>query len=451
MNEDFGVGRRRPVSNDGPRHRYSYSNLARERRHPQAPQSAPAVKPKPADTSLAKTAQPSRLDHTVLPAPVSTKNDSNSTTDDDQAGIPAVAASSTSAGPWYKRLAAKLTRKQWLMVGGAFALLVGGGATAYALLQPDETPQPVAKVQKKAAPKPPPPPPVSPLTGMPVSAEDAKHVVTAVMIENSTNARPQSSLQQAGVVYEAIAEYGITRFMALFQEAKPANIGPVRSVRPYYVDWAKIYDAPLAHVGGSPDALQKIKAENVKDLDQFFNAPHYHRVSSRFAPHNVYTSMAELNKAAAGRGWTTSQFAVWPRKKDTPSKTPAAAKIDIAISSPTYNVSFAYDPNNNNYKRLMAGAPHVDADSQAQITPKVVIGLATAYGLEADGYHSKYATAGSGSAFIFQDGDVIPVTWSRQGNDQYSFLGADNKPVKLNAGQTWITVVGDPAAVTYKP
>jgi hypothetical protein len=274
------------------------------------------------------------------------------------------------------------------------------------------------------------------------------------MIENSTNARPQSGLQEAGVVYEAIAEYGITRFMALYQEAKPGNIGPVRSVRPYYVDWSKAYDAPIAHVGGSPDALAKIKAENVKDLDQFFNSQAYRRSSDRFAPHNVYTTMAGLNGIAASKGWTTSTFAGFPRKAEAPAPTEkrTANRIAVGISSPTYNSNYDYDPATNSYRRIMAGAPHVDADNKLQITPKVVVAIATDYGLEPDGYHSKYRVTGTGSGFIFQDGTVTPVTWSRpEPASQYTFTGADNKPVGLNAGQTWITMVGSPGAVTYAP
>lgn len=353
----------------------------------------------------------------------------------------------------FSRLKAKLaslSRKQWLLIIGIL-LIIAGGITSYILTRPD--PAPAVVTTSKPKPKPlPPPPPTSPLTGLEVSAEDAKHIVTGVMIENSTNARPQTGLQQAGVVYEAIAEYGITRFLALFQESKPGNLGPIRSVRPYYVDWAKSYDAPIAHVGGSPDALNKIKAEKVKDLDQFFNAGAYRRISSRFAPHNVYSTMGQLNDVAKSKGWTTSEFTAWPRKKDAVAKTATATKVDIAISGPTYNVHYDYDAATNSYKRVMGGEAHIDGDSKVQIAPKVVIGLATPYGLEPDGYHSKYQVTGDGQAFIFQDGLVTPVTWKRpQANSMYQFYDANNKPVKLNAGQTWITVVGAPNAVTYAP
>ena len=107
------------------------------------------------------------------------------------------------------------------------------------------------------------------------------------MIENSPDARPQSGLKAAGVVYEAIAEGGITRFMALYQTSKPELIGPVRSLRMYYLDWFAPYSASIAHVGGSLNALTEARSGKYRDLDQFFNSQTYWRASDRYAPHNV--------------------------------------------------------------------------------------------------------------------------------------------------------------------
>ncbi len=339
-----------------------------------------------------------------------------------------------------------MSRKQWLITGGV-VLVLAVGVTSFLLTRPSEV-ETVSSVQKAKKPvevaK-----PTSPLTGLETSEEDTKRPVIGTMIENSTFARPQSGLKDAGVVYEAIAEYGITRFLTLYQEAAPGNIGPVRSARPYYVDWAHSYDAAYAHVGGSPDALNKIKADGVRDLDQFFNAGTYHRISQREAPHNVYTSAQKLRELTASKKYDSSKFDAWPRKKEAAAKAPTATAIDIAISGPTYNVHYDYDAASNSYKRVMGGAPHTDADSGAQLAPKVVIGLATPYSLMSDGYHSSYVTTGTGTAKIFQDGTYTEATWKREGNGTYQFLDKDSKPVKLDPGQTWVTVVGDPNAVKY--
>ena len=155
------------------------------------------------------------------------------------------------------------------------------------------------------------------------------------MIENSLDARPQSGINQAGVIFEAIAEGGITRFITLYQEAQPQYVGPVRSLRPYYIDWAAAFDAPIAHVGGSPDALKQIR-NGGKDLDQFFNPGAYWRQSTRAAPHNVYTSFKNMDKLNKAKGYKSSKFTPWPRKEDSPLETPTAATIKVSISSANF-------------------------------------------------------------------------------------------------------------------
>ena len=273
--------------------------------------------------------------------------------------------------PWYKRSIAfvKEHHRASIIVGAAIILLIGGGIS-YAMTRP--APKLASSSVKKAVkPKAVAPTPItSPLTGMVVSADEAKRPTTAVMIENTVFARPQSGLKEAGVVYEAIAEAGITRFLAIYQEAKPANIGPIRSSRPYYVDWAHSFDAAYAHVGGSPDALSKIKADGVKDLDQFFNPAYYHRISSRDAPHNVYTDMGQLDTAKTAKGFTSSSFTSWPRKADAPAKDAVvtARTVDIAISGPTYNTHYDYVPATNSYNRSEGGDGHVDAETKLPLS-----------------------------------------------------------------------------------
>ncbi len=296
----------------------------------------------------------------------------------------------------------------------------------------------------------------SPLTGVEVASEEsASRPVTGVMIENSPDARPQSGLDQAGIVFEAIAEGGITRFLALFQETRPDYLGPVRSARPYYVEWAKMFDASYGHVGGSPDALAKIKALGVKDLDQFANGSSYQRISSRAAPHNVYTDFTKLDALNTAKKYTKSTFTSWERKDDV-KQTPTAATIDLSVSGPTYSPRFTYDSSTNSYLRLQEGEPHnvlaKDLQTKKQINPKTVVVLVTTYGLDNDGYHSSYRTTGSGNLYVFQDGIVSVGKWSRaDGNAMYVLTDKNGFPMKLNRGQTWVTLVASDSAVSYKP
>lgn len=340
-------------------------------------------------------------------------------------------------------------KKEWITFI-ILALLIGGGIFAW--IHAHNKPATIKPIPKVAPGKPVVP---STLTGLPVDPSVNQRTVTGVMIENSLDARPQAGLGQAGVVFEAIAEAGITRFLALYQDTDPNNIGPVRSARPYYVQWALGFDAGYAHVGGSPEALADIKAWGVRDLDQFYNSGAYHRVSSRAAPHNVYTSIAALNQLEVSKGYDTSKYTGFTRKKKAvPNKKqpPAAKSINLALSGPSYNAHYDYDAGTNSYNRSEGGAAHIDANTNKQIKPVVVIAMVTPYGLKSDGYHSDYAVVGSGPVYVFQDGGVITGTWAKADNkSQITFKDANGQPIKLNPGQTWITALSSADKVSYTP
>jgi hypothetical protein len=240
----------------------------------------------------------------------------------------------------------------------------------------------------------------------------------------------------------------------LFQDTAPDYIGPVRSARPYYVEWAKTFDASYAHVGGSPDALALIPNLGVKDLDQFYNGDTYQRINSRVAPHNVYTDFTSLDALNAQKNYKTSKFTPWVRKADV-KQTPTASVIDLNVSGPTYSPRFTYDPNSNSYLRLQEGEPHnvlAKDKTQKQINPKTVVVLVANYGLDNDGYHSSYQTTGSGNMYVFQDGIVSTGKWSKaDSKSQFVFTDKNGFPMELNRGQTWVTLVASDSAVTYKP
>jgi hypothetical protein len=294
----------------------------------------------------------------------------------------------------------------------------------------------------------------SPLTGVQIDPALATRPVTGVMIENSLDARPQSGLNDAGIVFEAIAEAGITRFIGLYQEAQPQYIGPVRSLRPYYFDFASSFDASIAHVGGSPKALKQIRSGG-KDLDQFFNAGAYWRQSSRAAPHNVYTSFKNLDKLNKAKHYKKSKFTPWPRKEEQPLATPKATTINVNISSANYNSSYKYDAKSNTYYRSEGGAKHVQLKSPndkkpKQIHPKVLIALVMPYSIDSDGYHSVYDMYGKGTAIIFQDGNVQKGIWRKANRSgQFSFKDAEGKTIELDAGQTWVVAVAAANRVSY--
>ena len=343
-----------------------------------------------------------------------------------------------------------LTKQQKIITVIITILVLGGIAGGIVMaLSSDKPLAPTAKKASKAKVLKPTTEP-SMLTGVQVKPELNKRGVTGIMIENSVFARPQSGLIDAGVVFEAIAEGGITRFLTLHQEDQPDYIGPVRSVRPYYLDWLQGFGAPIAHAGGSAGGLNKIKDDKIKDIND--NVPTFFRVDNREAPHNLFTTSAKLDEFRAKNGYTAVAFKGFPRKKEQPSAKPTAKTIDFAISSSDFNVHYDYDATTNSYKRSEGGAPHIDEKSKAQISPKVVIANIMNYTIIDSQGHSGYNTIGSGQSYIFQDGNVTVGSWEKTSStSQMTFKDSRGNEVKLNPGNTWISAVNNAPSVTYAP
>lgn len=291
------------------------------------------------------------------------------------------------------------------------------------------------------------------LTGKLVADKDSVNkAATAIMIENSPQARPQSGLKDSGLIFEAIAEGGITRFMVLYQQEKPQLIGPVRSVRLYDVEWLAAFDASLAHVGGSAAALAEVRNGTYRDIDQFFNSATYWRSTDRYAPHNVYTSFEKIDALNNSKGYSTSNFTGFTRTDGKASDSPNATNIDIVISSDLYNSSYIYNKETNTYARFQAGEAHIDRES-GQITPSVVIAMKVdEKTVMEDGYRQSIVTIGSGEAVIFQNGVAINATWSKNSKqEQITFKDSNGAEIPLVRGQTWITAIPkDTGGVSWK-
>lgn len=325
----------------------------------------------------------------------------------------------------------------------AVGLVLAGGLVSMALLwqKPEEsatnTSKPKATKQEVKTVY------YSPLSGE-IVADQASTTkpVTAIMIENSPDARPQSGLKDAEIVYEAVAEGGITRFLAVYQQNAPETVGPVRSLRMYYVDWLTPYNASVAHVGGSAAALQVVRGGGYRDIDQFFNAAYYRRAPERFAPHNVYTSFSKLNELNASKGYATSNPLPFDRAEDEKEPLQDATQVSLSISGPTYNSTYAYDAATKLYARSQAGAPHTDRES-GQITAKVVVALRVDMErVMEDGYRESITTTGSGEATVFQNGHANVVTWHKDSREaQLRFTDANGQPFKLSRGTTWISAI----------
>ncbi len=264
----------------------------------------------------------------------------------------------------------------------------------------------------------------------------------AVVIDNHEDARPAAGLSHANLVYEAEAEGRITRYLAFFASGENVEkIGPIRSARPYFLDWLSEFSALFVHCGGSPEALAQIIKKDIKDLNEFYNEKYYWRANDREAPHNVMTSMEKLKNYLNNRNFKTGKYFSWIYKDDQPAKENLDNNIKIFFKSPNYVPEWKYDAKNNEYIRYLDNQPHQDEDGN-QITAKNII--IQFIGLEVidDEFRVRMDTIGGDEAIICLDGNCQKGTWKKTGaGSRTRYYDADGKEIEFNAGTTWIEVV----------
>ncbi len=349
----------------------------------------------------------------------------------------------------------RLSKKTWIIIGVISALVLIAAAAGGYIYYRHHKKKAVVVVQKPTEP----PKPVlvaAPLTGVLGSAEAAAKPVVAVIEENLyPDARPQSGLSSAGIVYEALAEGGITRYEAFYQEPLPPDLGPIRSLRTYFAYWGREYNVPVVHAGGNLDALDLIGPLGMKNLDQFSNGSYFRRITTRYAPHNLYIYGQNLEKLMSDKGYATKpDFTPWPHKDDAKATTPNASTINVDYSYFDYQVKFTYNPDTNNYTRYLRNVLDTDANGNTPIKPKniVVMYMPTSYGKTRIGEDTVIMqVVGSGKGQVFQDGTETDITWSKASNTARTTLtNANGQPVSLDRGQTWVCVVPVGKTVTFQ-
>jgi len=312
-----------------------------------------------------------------------------------------------------------------------------------------------------------------------------------VMIENSADARPQSGLSRADVVYETVAEGGITRFMSVFYcgtAAEDVKVAPVRSARVYFVDWAAAYgkNPIFMHVGGANDysgsgdttrearALELLETLGWRipkgnDFDTTYDSGfpvfwrNYERLDHPVATeHTMMASLDVAYKQAEDRGFAAKDskgirwdvnFEPW-KFIDGKSVSQTVSEISFGFWSgkPDYDVTWKYDPNNNYYLRFNGGVAHKDLENDTQLTAKNIAILFTKEKTSVDrNKHSLYTTIGNGEALVFQNGEVIRAIWEKTDRDSM-IIFKDQKGKEISfvkGGQIWVEVVGIGTKVNY--
>lgn len=344
---------------------------------------------------------------------------------------------------------------------------------------------------------------VCPINGQLYTKEEkaiwSKRRPLMVMIENHEDSRPQSGLQSADIVYEAVAEGGITRFMGVFYcgivsgSENKYDVGPVRSARTYFLDIASEYsDYPLYnHVGGancsaaspkSPCTTNK-KAQAIEqiadygwnsqgtwgDLSQFSLSYKACRREpdrtgqDRATEHTMYCSTTELYNIAANRGLTNiteSKNTAWDKsyrswistQKDQPSTSSSNISFDFWSGYKAYSVSWKYDTTNNNYIRSNGGKEHIDFNTQKTITSKNIVVQFTKESRSVDEHlHNLYEMIGTGKGILFQNGSKTDITWSKANRlSRTIFKDTSGKEINFVPGNIWVEILPLNTNVSYE-
>ncbi|MCC6639044.1 DUF3048 domain-containing protein, partial [Candidatus Falkowbacteria bacterium] len=275
------------------------------------------------------------------------------------------------------------------------------------------------------------------------STQDALSHVTAVMVENNFESWPLSGLDKASVVYEALAEGRIPRFMALFPYGTEVEkLGPVRSARPYYLELASPFNAVYMHVGGSPDALAYLKKLDLIDNDQFFWSQYFWRSSDRYAPHNVYTSSDLMLKMYEEREIdTTGFYAGW--KFDDSKELGVSYPYDIIVNytDSTYQAKYIYNSELDLYQRYQAKEPMELADGSLIFANTVIIQEHAHQVLDAVGRRA-IEIVGEGKVWIFAHGKVQEGVWKKDDVESLTrYYTTTGEEISINPGKIWINVV----------
>jgi hypothetical protein len=342
----------------------------------------------------------------------------------------------------------------------AQASVPAASSTPAPTASPVPTPTPLPTPLPTPTPIPTPVPISDPLTGRLVAPDVAKRHPIAVMIDDLSAARPQSGLSSASVVWQAPAEGGIPRYMAIFQENLPKEIGPVRSSRYYYIAWAAEWRAIYAHSGGSPQALATLLAKGsgqlVYNADEFRYSGTFFRVKTRFQPHNLYTTGAKLRSLGIRMGAKDQAYtAAWKFAPDAPLESrPYGGTINV--SYPYNTIRYTYDRTANTYLRSVTGEKaETDAAGGIRIAPQNVIVMRMAFGPLNDGHPGaprlEATVIGSGTAWISTNGRTIKGTWKKTALTKPTrFYDAAGKEVTLRIGQTFVQVVAGGYPISFK-
>ncbi len=283
-----------------------------------------------------------------------------------------------------------------------------------------------------------------PLTGLIIEEELNNFFPVAVMLDNAADIPPQAGLAEAVVVYEALAESNITRLLAVFDsQAKLVKVGPVRSARNYFMDWAEEYRGLFMHVGGSPQALAVIDDYDFTNIDEMgASGIYFFRDDKLSAPHNVFTNSSNILRAGEMKKVNniSSEFKQWNFVDDL-----AVGEIknfSINFSTELYQVSWRFNEALSVYQRWQQEAKDIDADGNSLVADNVIVQIVPSTLIDAE--RRAMETKQGGEVFVFNKGGQQTGKWEYR-DQRTIFLDSNQQELKLVPGKTWIAIIDDPA------
>lgn len=282
--------------------------------------------------------------------------------------------------------------------------------------------------------------PRSPLSGELLTNPSKR--VYGVMIDNHPEARPQYGLSQAEIVYNIETEANIPRFFALFYSGDIKLIGPIRSLRPYFIDYALENKAMIIRYGGSDQADYEASDLGLAEINGMVSSYIWREENlGKFAPHNAFTSTQTVRQAIEDNGWEKEageNFKFHKQAKDITG--PSGKTLDLIYASEN-NVTYGYNQVTKTYDRFIDGVKMVDAGNNKPVSPKNIILQLTDFWFMDDGVHRGVNVVGSGKGFYFTHGCYQEITWSKA--DRFSptkYFDQKGEELVLNPGQIFIEV-----------
>lgn len=267
----------------------------------------------------------------------------------------------------------------------------------------------------------------------------------AVMIDNDNkDAWPHAGLSEAYLIYEITVEGGATRLMALFNGTDTEKIGPVRSSRHYFLDYALENDAIYTHFGWSPRAMSDIPALGVNNINGIYDANTFWRENKYKGDyHSAFTSIERINEAIKAKGYRTE------REKSPLNFSEKAYEPDgeeaLSITIPYagfYTVAYKYDKDSKAYKRFLNGNEEELQEDASIVAKNIIIMYMNEAPLGDGSARINISDVGSGKGYFVSEGKSVEITWDKpQRDEKTTFKDMSGNEILLNPGQTWIQIV----------